>query len=238
MFDRSPDTQNVPNETKPSDEINPSRRKLTGAALGVSAVFTLSSRPVWAGQCMTPSAAVSGNLSQHGTPTLCSGLSPGYWKEHAESWPPPYAPGTATNANINPNASASAGGQGYANQVQSWSGGTLFHPVFSGSQFMADIDGNATTDKTSLSMMQVMIMSDGNNPWGLNDPDNLGAHIVAALLNAKMGFTTGALSEAQIINMWNEWWDNGGPNGGYFEPTANVKWSSAQIVKYIVSTFG
>lgn len=225
MSERSPDTQDIPNEAKPSDEFNPSRRKLTGAALGVSAVFTLASRPVLAGVCQTPSAALSGNLSQHGTPTTCSGLSPGFYKEHAESWPIPYLPGTATNPN--------AKGSGYTNQVQNWSGGngTLFHPIFSGSQFMANIDGDSDTAKTSLSMMQVMIMSDGNNPWGLKDPDNLGAHIVAALLNAKAGLTP-VLSETQVIGMWNEWASN-----GYFEPTANVKWTSAQIVKYIVSTF-
>ena len=80
-------------------------------------------------------------------------------------------------------------------------------------------------------MMQVMIMSDGNNPWGLSDPDNLGMHIVAALLNAKAGLTP-VLSETQVINMWNEWVSN-----GFFEPTANVQWSSAQIVTYIKTTF-
>ncbi|MBT9589828.1 MAG: hypothetical protein IV089_02765 [Thiobacillus sp.] len=223
MTDRSPDTQDSQNEATPDDAFNPSRRKLTGAVLGVSAVFTLASRPVLAGQCMSPSAAVSGNLSQHGTPTVCSGLSPGYWKEKPESWPSPYAPGTATNSKVK--------GPGYTNQVQNWSEGTLFHPIFSGSQFMADLDDNATTAKTSLSMMQVMIMSDGNNPWGLNDPDNLGAHIAAALLNAKAGLTP-VLSEVQVINIWNEW-----ALKGYFEPTANVKWTSAQIVEYIKTTF-
>lgn len=101
---------------------------------------------------------------------------------------------------------------------------------------MADIDGISTTDKTSLSMMQVMHMNNGNgnngNPWGLTDPDNLGAHIVAALLNAKNGYTTGVLSDTQVIGMWNEW-----ASKGYFEPTAGVHWTSAQIVAYIVTTF-
>lgn len=231
MSERSPDTQDIPNEAKPSDEFNPSRRKLTGAALGVSAVFTLASRPVLAGVCQTPSAALSGNLSQHGTPTTCSGLSPGFYKEHAESWPTPYLPGTTTNPSRTKNANA--GGQGYTNQAKNWSGGTFFHPFFSGSQFKSNIDGDPATLNTSLSMMQVMHLNDGNNLWGLKDPDNLGAHIVAALLNAKMGYTTGVLSETQVIGMWNEW-----ASKRYFEPTAGVQWTSAQIVKYIVSTFG
>jgi hypothetical protein len=224
MSDHSPDSQDTPLEATQNGEINSSRRKLTGAALGASAIFTLASRPVLAGVCQSPSAAVSGNLSQHGTPTTCNGLSPGFWKERPQSWPLPYIPGTANNPGTN--------GNGYKNQVGNWSGGTLFHPFFAGSQFMADIDGNPSTPKASLSMMQVMIMNDGNNPWGLTDPDNLGMHIVAALLNAKMGYTTGVLSETQVTNMWNEWVSN-----GYFEPTAGVQWTSAQIVAYIQTTF-
>lgn len=216
MSDRPLDNQDPQPMTSPSDAVDPSRRKLTGAALGVSAILTLASRPVLATVCNSPSAAVSGNLSQHGAPAVCRGKSPGYWKEHPGSWPSPYVPGTYT---------------GQKNQVANWSGGTLFHPLFSGSQFKADIDGNPVTPKTSLSMMQVMIMSDGNNPWGLTDPDNLGMHIVAALLNAKAGLVS-VLSETLVINMWNEW-----ASQGYFEPTAGVQWSSAQIVAYIQTTF-
>jgi hypothetical protein len=74
-------------------------------------------------------------------------------------------------------------------------------------------------------------MNDGSNPWGLSDPDNLGMHIVAALLNARKGLTP-ILSESDVINMWNEW-----ATKGYFEPTASVHWSSAQIVQYIQGTF-
>jgi hypothetical protein len=118
------------------------------------------------------------------------------------------------------------------NNAQNWSGGTLFHPTFSGTRFMADLDGNPSTAKTSLSMMQVMKMNDGSNIWGLTDPDNMGMHIVAALLNAKAGLTP-VLSEMAVINMWNEW-----ATKGYFEPQANVRWNSAQIVRYIIGTFG
>ncbi|MHB1051592.1 MAG: hypothetical protein ACYCZT_00775 [Thiobacillus sp.] len=230
MSDRSPDTQDTPLEATQSAEINSSRRKLTGAALGASAIFTLASRPVLAGVCQSPSAAVSGNLSQHGTPTTCSGLSPGYWKEKSGSWPSSYDHGTASAPSTSSNGNGN--GNDFRNQAENWSGGTLFHPTFVGSRFMADFDSNPNTEKTSLSMMQVMVMNDGNNRWGLKDPDNLGAHIVAALLNAEMGYTTGVLSEAQVINMWSEW-----VSKGYFEPTASVKWYSADIVRYIKTTF-
>lgn len=218
MSDHTPETQDTPPEASPNGEINPSRRKLAGAALGVSAIFTLASRPVLAAnQCMSPSGAVSGNLSQHGTPITCSGRTPGFWKMHAPEWPSPYLPGSCSTGNA-------------CNRVQHWTGGTLFHPLFSGTQFMADIDGNPSTPKTSLSLMQVMMLSNGSNPWGLTDPDNLGAHIVAALLNAKAELTP-VLSEMDVMGMWNEW-----VSKGYFEPTAGVKWSSAQIVDYLKTT--
>lgn len=216
MSDLTPET---PPAAAQNDTVDQSRRRLAGVALGVSAVFTLASRPVLAAdQCMTPSAAVSGNLSQHGTPTLCSGRTPGYWKTHPESWPSPYLPGSCN------------GGQNICNQAQNWKNGTLFHPLFSGTQFMADLDGNPATPKTSLSLMQVLMLTNGGNPWGLTDPDNLGAHIVAALLNAAAGLTP-VLSVTDVIGIWNEW-----ASKGYFEPTANVQWNSAQIVDYLKTT--
>lgn len=73
-------------------------------------------------------------------------------------------------------------------------------------------------------MMQVIWLG------GNADPQQLGAHIVAALLNAKMGWTP-VLTEAQVIGMFNEWNLN-----GYFEPTAGVKWYAADIVAYLQTT--
>jgi hypothetical protein len=70
-----------------------------------------------------------------------------------------------------------------------------------------------------------------NNYAGLSDPDNLGSHIVAALLNAASGKTDGVLSVMAVIGMWNEW-----VTKGYFEPSAGAKWNSAQIVTYLQTT--
>jgi len=67
-----------PPETPVSTPIDPARRKL-GLGLGASAIFTLASRPVLAGQCMTASAAASGNLSQHGPVISCTGKTPTQW---------------------------------------------------------------------------------------------------------------------------------------------------------------
>lgn len=85
MSDRSSDTQDTPPEATQNGEVNTSRRKLTGAALGVSAVFTLASRPVWANQC-TISGMASGNLSA--PKVTCEGCTPGFWKQpqHLDTW--------------------------------------------------------------------------------------------------------------------------------------------------------
>lgn len=84
MSDRIPENKdNLPDSIQ-NGTVDQSRRKVTGAALGVSAIFTLASRPVLAGQCMTPSAAASGNLSVHGTPPQCTGNSPDAWVSLAQ----------------------------------------------------------------------------------------------------------------------------------------------------------
>lgn len=75
----SPDSEKP--AARPAQEraaIDVARRKLS-MGLGASAVFTLASRPVLAGQCMTPSAAASGNLSHHGTPPTCTGRTVAQW---------------------------------------------------------------------------------------------------------------------------------------------------------------
>lgn len=65
---------------------------------------------------------------------------------------------------------------------------------------------------------------------GGGDPFQLGAHIVSALLNARSGFTP-VLTEAQVINIFNEW-----DQKGYFEPTAGVQWDAEDIVEYLQTT--
>lgn len=198
--------------------VNTSRRRLTGAGLGMSAIFTLASRPVLAVQCTPASAAASGNLSVHGIPPQCTGLTPGYWKvaHHGINWPSPYQQGTC-------NSSSSGGGDGgCANSPDNWAGGTTFHPELSGTKFMVN--------HKSLTMNQVMILNDSSYQ-GLTDKDNLGSHIVAALLNAASGKTTGVLTVEKVKTMWTEC-----QTKGYFEPIAGVKWTPAQVVAYLKST--
>lgn len=222
------DHQSNPSDLRPQPAdaevtVNTSRRRLTGAGLGMSAIFTLASRPVLAVQCTSASSAASGNLSQHGIPPQCTGRTPGYWKnpQWASQWPSPYAQGTCNSGSGNGN-----GNNGCSNSPSNWSGGTAFHPEFHGSKFMVNNNNNTS----SLTMNQVMVMNDSSY-MGITDKDNLGAHVVAALLNAASGKTNGVLTVAQVKNMWYECQTN-----GVYEPTAGVQWSPAQVVAYLQST--
>lgn len=62
------------------------------------------------------------------------------------------------------------------------------------------------------------------------DTNNLGMHLTAAWLNAKMGWTP-FLTEERILNMWTEI-----QTCGYFTPTAGIKWYSADVVNYLKAT--
>lgn len=67
---------------------NAGRRRFARSGIAASGIIaTLASRPVLATVCKSPSAALSGNLSNHHAPTACEGRSPGYWKNH--DWPIP-----------------------------------------------------------------------------------------------------------------------------------------------------
>jgi hypothetical protein len=204
-MENTPLAHGLADQTKPA--VDESRRHFTKSGLAVSGVLlTLASRPVLgAVQCQSPSGFISGNVSATGTPQECSGLSPGYWKNHPEAWPSPYKAGTC---------SAGCG------QASNWTNvdATMFVAAFNCS--------NHGLIYAPYTMFEV-ISSGG----GSVDPQELGAHIIAALLNARK-LLTPVLTEPQVINMFNEWNLN-----GYFEPTAGVKWYGEDIVEYIISTF-
>jgi len=188
--------------------VNATRRNFTKSSLIASGVLlTLASRTALGGNlvCKSPSGFLSGNVSTHGTPTKCVGLTPGYWGTHPAQWPLPYQPGKCENEK-NKSCSNSA----------SWEDGTRFRNVF-------NCQGNGSI-YSKYSLMQVIWLT------GQNDPFQLGAHIVSALLNARFG-NTPVLSETQVVNIFNEW-----DLKGFYEPTAGVKWYAADIVAYLQST--
>jgi hypothetical protein len=65
------------------------RRRLAKAGIGAAGILaTLESHAAMSPMmCKSPSGALSGGLSSHyGPARVCQGLSPGYWKNHAD-WP-------------------------------------------------------------------------------------------------------------------------------------------------------
>jgi len=181
MPERTPDKRNTPPDTTQTDVVDPSRRKLAGAALGVSAIFTLASRPVLAGQCMTPSSAASGNLSTHGTPPNCTGRTPALWVD-------------STNGN---------------NQDNGFPGGNVnFHLQTTNPVLNGVFKKGSRANLNSKTLRQVMATADkGDASPGANP---ISKEFAAALLNIRGGFIpVGVLTEVQLIGMWNEWMDSG-----------------------------
>lgn len=169
----------APQSTQDTQPVDLSRRRL-GVGLGVSAVFTLASRPVLAGQCMTPSSAASGNLSVHGTPPTCTGLTVTAWVAQAQ----------ATNP-TNPNHASNNGFPG---------GNVKFHDVFaSGSRANW---GNATR------LYAVMTGTDNSNTG--SRPNPICKEFAATLLNIRDGrIPNVVMSEVGLIGMWNDWLHTG-----------------------------
>lgn len=209
--------QNISPDVAPQPPVaDDSRRRFTKSGLAASGVIlTLASRPVlgqWA--CQSPSGFQSGNVSPHGTPPSCSGLTPGYYGTHPEEWQQwGYDPGTcsATNRRGGKNTTSTS-----CTHIADWSNGTLFSAAFHCSGF--------ATGYTGYSMMQVIWMN------GRQDAYQLGAHIVAALLNAKSGKTP-VLTEQAVKDIFNEW-----AAKNYYEPTAGVQWTAEDIVTYLKTT--
>lgn len=203
MSERTPDNQNTPPESTQTDEVDASRRKLAGAALGVSAIFTLASRPVLAGQCMTPSSAASGNLSTHGTPPNCTGRSPARWV-----------------ASANGNGNGNNGNNGFP-------GGNVNFHFQSNPTLNGVFKKGSRANWNGSTLRSVMIASDNGNASPSANP--ISKEFAAALLNIRGGFVPASvLTEVQLIGMWNEWMDN-----GVFTPKANASWTANQIVTYL-----
>ena len=154
------------------------RRFAKAGAAGLPVMLTLASRPVWAHRC-TISGMISGNDSSPGE-LPCEGCTPGYWGQHPEKWPGPYTAGGCKQG-WNGNHCAS-------NDYDDT--GTKFKQVFTGDTRFGE----------DLTMMQVIHLG------GNEDPYQLGAHAVAALLNAakamggdmNFGYTPG-----DIIDLYN-----------------------------------
>ncbi|MCL6416776.1 hypothetical protein MIB92_14035 [Aestuariirhabdus sp. Z084] len=169
-------------------------------------ILTAVSRPVLGNQC-TVSGMMSGNLSAPGGPEVCAGLTPGFWKTHLMDWPEPYTPGEIQGDAWSPN---SRGATPNLKVV----GGTRFNDVF------AFRNGYFRNNPSMLEVMQMR---------GNEDRERLGAHAVAAILNAtyfanQSGVSFGYTPD-DIISYWNQGRGPGGSNLKKFYEMLNQRGS-------------
>jgi len=183
----TPETPDTPSVSPDAGSPDQTRRKLAG--LGASAIFTLVSRPVLAVECNSPSAAASGNLSFHGTPPNCTGISPSAWV-------------SAVDVSGDPNQPNNG-----------FPGGNVeFNSVF------ANGNGIVWPNGASGRLYEVMNSTSNPDNANTNPkPNPISAEFAATLLNIRDGrIPPEILTEVKLIGMWNEWRDSGGftPNAG------------------------
>ena len=192
---------------KAGDEQTSEKRRHLLKGIGVSAplMMTVASRPVLGAQC-TPSAWVSGNLSAQAESHSCGGHSPGYWKTDPARW---------MGTGFTPGTCAEMTRTGVCRAFES--DGTAFHQSAGGV-----CAGHAFGDRT---MMQVL--------WLRGHMDNyqLGAHIVAALLNAA-SIPDYGMDQNDVIDMYRQL-----VNSGYYQPSVGPAMSAQECVRFIHNTF-
>jgi len=216
MSDHTPETQDTPPAASQNDAIDQSRRKLTGAALGASAIFTLASRPVLAGQCMSPSSAASGNLSTHGTPPTCTGLTPEQWVAQADTTAHPNNPDNGFpggNVKFHEAFASSA--------IANWGQTRLYAVMADGTGTIASRRGGFLGSPDNEQAAAAVGAASGPNP--------LSMEFAATLLNIRDGrIAADVLNETRLLGMWNEWLAS-----GTYAPMAGATWDTDQIVAYL-----
>lgn len=202
-----------PDSNKPH-EVDASRRRFAKAGLGGSAVLiTLASRPVLGATCLTPSAAGSGNHSQH-NPAVCDGgLDPQWWIDNV-----------VKNAQGEPRLGQKWVGTDYTpNQV--------FHPLFTAGTYLNMFRPNGN----SLTFWQVLTGQFGNgNPINpqVAGPTGLAKWFVAGLLSASKNRYGGVIQpigpDPSVRGIEDEFARN-----GFFQPTAGKQWNASTIIAYL-----
>ena len=232
---RTPTDSEIPARPPVQDpaRVDLSRRKL-GVGLGVSAVFTLASRPVLAQQCLSASAAASGNLSTHGAVPTCSGLTPGEWVALAQNTNPTDPNSPTQNGFPGGNVNFHAPALFASGSRADWGSSTRLYEVMAG--------GTNTPGTTTPSSQGGFLGSRGADnasaatsiiapPTG---PNPISMEFAATLLNIRDGrIPNSVLDETKLIGMWNEWLTT-----GVYAPMAGVAWNADQIVIYLRTLHG
>jgi hypothetical protein len=211
-----------PNQSQDANlTIDKSRRSFAIAGVVTPVIMTLASRTALGAVCTTSgfvSATATTVSGGHNRITSCGGLSPGAYKtpnQGAGTWVSPYSPGGLEEKKD----------EGYGKRHHP--NGTLMSVGFSYAK------GYLAND----SMYDVLWLNGQNGKDGYKDRYNLGAHLVAALLNAAAGRYTLAngLTVANVKDMYAQLSGSGGASGRY-SPAPNVFWNAQEVVAFLAQT--
>lgn len=212
--------------------VDLSRRKL-GMGLGMSAVFTLASRPVLAQQCLAASAAASGNLSAPVTLSTCTGRTPAEWVALAESNFPesPNIPDNGYPVPAYSSLTAAEGGNIEFNTVFNSGSSKRLYEVMGGLGLM----GGGTSPVTQSGEGGALSSASSDTSVTLNttatteQSDEISMEFAATLLNIRDGrVPDNVLTETRLIGMWNELLTS-----GVYSPMAGATWDATQVVAFL-----
>jgi len=211
-----------------SSSVNKKRRSLTKTGLAAPVIMCLANRPAFGAVCTVSGfiSATPGDLSsQRHVVDSCGGFSPGAWCTPYNGdgswleitwdtlvWTPG---GPETKLKISVHGVNEGLGNRSITRFPSDPAGTTMATAFGYNGYLG-----------SESMYDVLWMG------GTADPEQFGAHIVAALLNAaKNIYPANTLTVAKVRDMYKQL------STGTYEAAPGVFWSRATTVAYIQQTF-
>lgn len=211
----------------PAGEVSGVRRRLVRGGLSAAPLLvTLTSRPVLAQTCFSPSETLSGTLSHKADQLpICQGRFPGVWKNMAEEGARAKKAQAKHETDGNLDWAYDQDAAAQAGQLISWPAppSEPFHNYF--------IAGSHAryyrSDGQPLSLLEVMQLTGGR------DPARIGFHFVGALLNIRVGLIDPrAMTEQGLRDLWAEY-----ATQGYYVPYAGATpWYARDIVAYIKDT--
>jgi len=226
-----------PNQSQDANhDVDKSKRSFAKAGVLAPVIMTLTSRSALGAQVCTPSGFVSATTTTvSGTNQMlgsCGGFSPGAYQTPYNgdgNWVNPYSPGGVSYA-IHPegfgNRSTPIASKEHKESYKDFeSFGNKVTPI---GTLMSEGFSYPNGYLAKRTMYDVLWMS------GNDDPDQLGGHLVAALLNAAAGLYTPAhgLTVADIKDMYKQL-----SITGHYSPASGVTWTTQQVVAFLEQTW-
>jgi hypothetical protein len=199
----------LPPDANATPEVDVARRRFAKAGLGSSVILaTLASRPVLGSTCLTPSAAGSGNHSQHKPLQCAGGSNPQWWIDNVPR-----------KNNGNPDLNKKWPGTNYKPNDD-------FHPLFSKGAYLNFMKNQ----NNSYTLWEVLNGQTPNAP--IVPPNSLGKWFVAGLLSASNNQYAGVIQaigpDPSVRGIEDEY-----ATKGFFQATVGKQWGANTIIAYL-----